>query len=260
MPTPPTDNLESVVNAARMRLNDMIAAIGGDILQDTAPFTPTVVNAAWRKQQDKLMSLGYPVLTDDIIFEDMPAALSSDASFLVYLDWTGYYNGTLNPTFALPQYMIEPIRLDERVSVVEGNFLQMDRLTRGLPLASKGPWQKFWEWHSGAGGTGNGAIWMPGTTGNFDLRIKASVYLPDFVPAATTPFQNQPVPIIRCQDSFSLYIVAEMCAARGDLDAKTIKAEADAATVILAGSHGNPGGVLSPAISIAQPSGGAPSQ
>ena len=259
MPTPPTDSLETIVNAARMRLNDMIAAIGGDILQDTAPFTPTVVNTAWRKQQDKLMSLGWPVLINEFNLYDVPPIASSDQAWQTALDWTGFYDGVLHyPALALPPGFIEPIRIDERINPGFTDFLQMDKITRGLPLVTKGPWNKFWAWQGGIQGSGSqvGTIVMPGTIGNTDLRIRFSSYQPDFVPAATTPFQNQPVPIVRCLDSFSLYIVAEMCAARGDLDAKTIKAEADAATVVLSGSHGNPGGVSSPAITPAAPAAG----
>ena len=259
MPLAPTDNLETIVNSARMRLNDMIVSVGGDIVTDNAVFTPTIVNTAWRKQQDKLSSLGFPVLTGEVVFEGLPSGLSDSAS-QTFLDWTGFFDGSaLHAAFALPQYMIEPIRLDERIAA-SGDFLQMDKLTRGLPLITKSAWNKFWEWRSGAGGAGSGAIWMPGTTGTWDVRIRASIYLPDFVPAATTPFISQPVPIVRCEDSFSLYMVAEVCAARGDLDTKTIKSEADAATATLVG-QGNPGGVSSPALTPPPPvTGGVTSQ
>lgn len=235
----PYDNLELIVNAARSRLNDMIVAVGGDILTDNAAFTATVVNNAWRRQQDRLAALEFYPLIDEVIFEGLQAS-SADPSVQTYLDWTGFFDGTaLHSAFALPQNAIVPVRLDERVNGSATDFLQMDKLTKGLPLITKGPWNKFWEWRSRTGGIGEGAIWMCGTSSAFDVRIRFASYLADFVAASMTPFASQNVPIMRCLDSFSRYIVAEICGPRGDLDTKTVVAEADAATMILAG-RGNP--------------------
>ena len=244
MPSAPYDSLELIVNAARMRLNDMIAAEGGDILTDDAVFTPTVITAAWRKQQDKLASLRFYPQFDEIVLLGIPQCASADPAVQTYIDWTGFFDGTtLFPAFALPQNAIVPTRLDERISGVT-NFLEMDPLNHALPLISKGPWNRIWEWRSRTAGAGEGAIWMVGTTGSFDLRIRFASYLPDFVPSSTTPFADQPVPIMRCLDSFSLYIVAEICGPRGDMDAKSVTAEAEAATVRLV-SRSNPS-VLNP--------------
>lgn len=236
MPTAPYDSLELIVNAARSRLNDMIVAVGGDILTDTAVFTPTVINAAWRKQQDKLASLGFYPLFDEVTYTGLQACTSPDPRIETYLDWTGFFDGSaLHAGFALPQNAIVPTRLDERIGGSTGVFFEMDKLDHALPLIAKGPWNRIWEWRSRTGGAGEGAIWLPGTTGAWDVRIRFASYLADFVPAGTIAFSLQPVPIMRCLDSFSLYIVAEVCGPRGDLDAKTVKTEAEAAMVILVG-------------------------
>jgi len=252
MATAPYDTLELVVDAARSRLNDMIVSVGGDILTDNAVFTPTVVNTAWRNQQDKLASLGFYGLIDQVIYQGLPAITNTDPSAQTWLDWTGFNNGTLNVSFVLPEDCIVPTRLDERITGSGSNFIKMDVIRSGLPLIVKGLLNKIWEWRMNATGTGVGAIWMPGTSGSFDLRIWFASYLPDFAPNETTPFSSQNVPIMRILNSFSLYIVAEVCGPRGDLDAKTVKMEADAATAELFGRE--------KALVLPPPAGGAPSQ
>ncbi len=245
MPTAPYDSLELIVNAARSRLNDMIVAVGGDILTDAAVFTPTVVNAAWRKLQDKLASLEFYPLLDEVTYQGLQACASADPGVQTFLDWTGFNDGTaLHAAFPLPQNAIVPVRLDERINGTLGLYLELDKLTHALPLIQKGPWNRIWEWRSRTAGAGEGAIWLPGTTGAWDVRIRFASYLVDFVPASTTAFNLQLVPIMRCLDPFSLYVVAEVCAPRGDLDAKTVKAEADAAATFLVG-RSNPA-VLKP--------------
>ena len=47
-PSAPYDQLEVVLFSARVRLNDAIQSIYGDILTDLAAFTPQIVNNAWR--------------------------------------------------------------------------------------------------------------------------------------------------------------------------------------------------------------------
>lgn len=51
MPSSPYDTLESVLTAARIRVNDAIKAIGGEILTDDAAFTIQTINNAWRRLQ-----------------------------------------------------------------------------------------------------------------------------------------------------------------------------------------------------------------
>ncbi len=214
----------------------MIVAVGGDILTDNAVFTPTVVNAAWRTLQDKLASVGFYAFTDQVVYQGLQAAASLDQAVQTFIDWTGFNDGTtLHAGFPLPQNAIVPMYLDERIHNSGGDFLEMDKITTQLPLVPKGPWNRIWEWRERAAAAGDGAIWMPGSTGLWDVRIRFAAYLADFVPAGTTPFVNQPVPIMRCLNPFSLYVVAEVCAPRGDMDAKTVKAEADAAATMLVG-------------------------
>ena len=59
MPTAPYDMLSAVVNTARVRLNDAIASISGDILTDNAAFTGAAINAAWRRLQELWPTTGF---------------------------------------------------------------------------------------------------------------------------------------------------------------------------------------------------------
>jgi hypothetical protein len=50
--TAPYDSLENVLNTARVRLNDAIQQLGGDIMKDSQPFTQQMANSAWRRLQE----------------------------------------------------------------------------------------------------------------------------------------------------------------------------------------------------------------
>ena len=59
MPLPPPNlapyhTLEGVLNTARVRLNDAIQQLSGDILKDSQPFTQQMANSAWLRLQQFL--------------------------------------------------------------------------------------------------------------------------------------------------------------------------------------------------------------
>ncbi len=245
-PTAPYDTLEQVVNAARMRLNDMIASVGGEVLTDTKPFTIVAINAAWRKFQEKLTSLGFLRFKNEVILFQGSLVPLSGPEATNNLDWTGFYqNGAISdPTVFLPQDFIAPIELRERNQSDNGagQFYAMDFMPSGLPLVPKTAWNKYWTWRGES-------IWLTGSQESMDLWIRYWSYAPDFVASGSTPplvvFASQPVPIMRALDPFSLYLAAEIAAPRGDLTAQTLITAADAAATILVGRE-NPS-VLPPA-------------
>lgn len=207
----PYDSLELVVNTARARLNDMIVSAGGDILTDANVFTLTVVTGAWRKLQEFLAKLGFLGVTNE-------ATLAATAGSVTQINWT------TSP--ALPSDFIVPYRMWERIASVGGNYLEMDKLVRGLPKVPAGAWNRYWEWRTGS-------IYLPGTAAAMDYIVRYGSFLPDFVASGTTAFASQPVPIMRCLDAFSLYIAAEMAGPRGDIDAAVVKQMAEEAATIL---------------------------
>jgi len=219
----PLDTLETVLNAARVRLNDAIVAIGGDVLTDNAVFTIQAINSAWRKTMHILAKMGFSALLNEVLYSTV-------------IGTQGNINWSTTPP--LPADFIVPIAMWERISGTT-NYLEMDKLTRGLPITPLGPWNKYWEWR-------NQQINFPGTTSpTMDYRVRYHCLLPDFVANGTTSFSTQNVPIIQCLDLFSLYICHEIAAGRGDLDAKSFEEAAEKAAVIMV-SRENPAVLLAP--------------
>ena len=87
MPTAPQDSLESVVNTARVRLNDAITALAGDIVTDTGVFTLTMVNAAWRRLQELLVNYGLATFNREAPLASVPAMTVADPGARVWFNW-----------------------------------------------------------------------------------------------------------------------------------------------------------------------------
>ena len=242
MATASYDSLEFCCNAARTRLNDAIASLGGDTLTDNAVFTLQIVNDAWRKLQGFLQKLGFLRFTKDLVMLALPACPGSppDPALEPYLNWNGYFDGSaLHTSPVLPPDFITPKRIDERVSGSTSAFIPMDPIVGGLPLVPKGVWNKIWDWR-------NDTIWLPGTVQPQDLHLFYYSFLADFIANTTTAFSAQKVPILRCSDAFSAYIAKEMSMARGDADYQQFIVEAEnAATALVAREN--------PAVAIQEP-------
>jgi hypothetical protein len=235
MPTAPYDVIETVLNAARVRLNDAIQALGGDILTDAQPFTLPFVNNAWRVMQNMLASLGVQRLKRQTVLMNAPPVAGADPINNVTIDWAGANDG-VTPFFlpVLPQDLIFPLKLWERQTGTTDPFIEMDQLDNGLPTVRKQQWNLSWEWK-------DDNLVLQGAVVATDIRVRYLAYLPDFTsltaggppPAGLGP--NQPVLIMRCVDAFANYLCAEVAASRGDLDAKAFEAAGDKACMILAG-------------------------
>lgn len=214
---PPYDTVEMVLQSARVRLNDAIQSINGDILTDTAAFTPQVINNAWRRLQEYLVDRGFSKFNEEIVFTAVQAWASSDPGVFVSFNWAQYSDGVNAwPGPVFPQDMISPLELYERVNGSNGIFLPMDQIFNGLPTANPGtgptardPLNRLWEYR-------NETIFMPGATGLTDLRMRYAAYAPDF---AYNGNWNTPVPIMRSLNAFAWYICGEMARPRADMDA-----------------------------------------
>jgi hypothetical protein len=224
MPTAPYDNLEQVVNTARVRLNDAIATINGDILTDAASFTLVAIIAAWRRFQETLVDLGFAALKNETVIYGVGPTTYTDLSNQVSLSWSGYFNGsTLNTSVVLPGDFIFPYDLWERPSGGSGSLQPMDQCYNGLPNVSRSVYNRIWEWREQT-------IYMPGATGSVDLRIRYAAFMADFVASGTTAFSAQPVPIMRALNPLAWFICTEIAKARGDLDAGDFETKALLAT------------------------------
>lgn len=221
----PYDTIETVINAARARINDAIVTISGQTLTDNAAFTPVMVNTAWRVLQNKLRAIGYTGfarLKDDVIISALPVSASTDPAVQNYITWTGFYDGsTTNTGKVLPSDFVSPLVLWERpnqsansLSAAQ-NFRLMDPTLNGIP--TNGPKQSRnlnWEWR-------NDQINFPGTTVVWDLRVRCLIFQADFPVSGGSIVSSTPVPIVDCLDPFSNLIAVEFCGPRGDMDAKS---------------------------------------
>lgn len=230
MPTAPYDIVEQVLQTARVRMNDAIQTLAGDVLTDTAPFTQAIVNSAWRRFQESLVDLGEVKLVSETILANLPVAASADVGVQVWLDWTGFNDGSsLNTLFVLPQDFISPMSLWERVHGGTGsaaNYQEMSQVLKGLPTFPKGTTNKMWEWRSEK-------IYMPGATVTTDLRLRYAAFAADFVTSGGVLWMNQPVPIMRSLSPLAWLICSELVRARGDGDAGWFDQKAQEATMFV---------------------------
>lgn len=176
MPAPPYDTLEAVLNLARVRLNDAIAAAGGDVFTDAQPFTQTIANQAWRKLQKFLADLGYVRITQEAVVTNIPIVTNLDPAAVMSLSWAGGFDGT-NPITSptLPPDLIQPMKIWERWTGVAASFCDppMICMLDGLPSVPKNSLNLYWEWREDG-------LYFPGSLQAEDFRIRYKAYLPDF--------------------------------------------------------------------------------
>jgi hypothetical protein len=216
------DTLTTILNMVRGRVNDELVTlqpVGGKLLKNTQVFSQQTVNSAWRAFQDVLAERGYDRLLEEVIVIGFPIVASYDPATQVWIDQTGCFDGaTMHDTPALPADFAHPLKVWERWTGQNAEFGDppMEKILDGLPSVQKTTNLRFWEWRQDK-------IFMAGSQISEDLRIRYVTYLDDFLDIEADPGPNQvvgpwftqPVPVMRCADSFSWYIAAELVAARG---------------------------------------------
>jgi len=175
-----------------------------------------------------LVDLGEVRLTSETIIANLPATVGSDPGSQVWVDWTGYNNSfSLNASFPLPQDLISPLMLWERINgSASGIFFDMSQVLKGLPTIPKGTTNKMWEWRAEK-------IYMPGATSATDLRVRYAAYLADFATVGPTQWYQQPVPIMRVLSPLAWFVCSEVAKARGDLDAGWFDQKAIESTIMV---------------------------
>ncbi len=215
-PSAPYDTLQDALNLARTRLNDAIIILGGEILTDTAAFTQTMSNGAWRKFQAFLANLGFSRFRDRIVLNDFPPVGTNDVSSECYLDWVQYFDGVSYyiPTDVdvLPQNFILPLRISERQAGSNTYFRPMQMVPDGFHSRRKNYWNSVWDWR-------DDKIYFPGSLARMDLEVEYSRYLSDFVTVGEIQWYNQPIPIMRALSPMANFICYEFAMPRGDLNA-----------------------------------------
>jgi hypothetical protein len=215
--------VDDVMNTARVRLNDAIQQLSGDILKDSQPFSQTMVNSAWLRMQQFLANLGFARLVDEVVITGLPICGNLiDPATQCWIDWTGFYDGTQIWTgFALPQRCSFPLKIWDRVTGFNSGWGEPIRnVMDGLPATFKYPRNGIFEWR-------NDRIYMPGTSIPVDLRVRFAQFFPFFQTQGNTQWYQQPVPIVGCLDSLADYICVEACDGRDDVDSQTFKSRAE---------------------------------
>lgn len=234
MATAPYPNLSDICDQARLNANDLIVSNGGQTLTNTAAFTPLYVNRGWQALQQYLLELGYRrFIVPNSVILSLPPAANEDTSLQVTLSWTGYNDGVTNyPAIVLPQSLIKPTKLAERVSGASPNigvFYDMDGPEQGItriPSIQKGTRNSLWVFDGDQ-------ISMPGSLTTTDLRVDFESFLPDF---ATSPFPGtQTANIMRCTNALAWFVVYFFSEVRGDIDAATALSNARDEAAIIAG-------------------------
>ena len=228
MPFPPANiapyfQVNDVLNTARVRLNDAIQQLSGDILKDSQPFTQQMANSAWLRMQQFLSNLGFARLIDETVITGLPICGNPiDPATQCWIGWTGFSDGTQIFTgFALPQNCSFPLKIWDRVSGYNSGWGEpLRNIMDGLPATQKYPRNGIFEWR-------NDRIYIPGTTIPVDLRVRFAQFFPFFQTQGTTQWYQQPVPIVGCLDALADYICVEACDGRDDVDSSVFKTRAE---------------------------------
>ena len=227
------DQVYQSMLAAAARLNDDIETNQpetGSILEVSEFFTQTVVNQAWQRLQELLVSLGYMTLKNETVLANLAPYEGTDPSAQPYITWSAFFDGALShSTPVLPANLIAPIEVQERVTgQAPGTFFTMDLIRGPIPAVPKTWNNRSWQWR-------NDALYLGGCTQSFDLRIIYAQYFNDFVDGASPWFYSQ-VPIMRSREALANYICSEYMMVQGKRDEAIVySASAENAAQIIVG-------------------------
>lgn len=214
--TGPYDTAEYVLNLARSIANDAALGIQGNLLSDNQPYTFPMLNAAYRDLQDELTDAGFETFPAEAELTQVPAiSVNPQPGLQVSIDYNGYNNGTQNfDSPYLPIDMVGPLRLWERQSGANAQYIPMGPANDGLPSVAQGYRFGVWEWRQDK-------IWMVGATQINDLRLRYNSILPDLVDG------DSPVLVLRSDRALAYALVAEWAGARGSPMAAALVAKAN---------------------------------
>lgn len=228
MPIPPPiavapyDTAETVLEFARVELNDAIQSIAGEVLTDTVDFTQVYFNLAYRRLQQVMADLGSVRTNGHAYLPGIPPCATTDPGSQVLLTWTYYFDGEnyyAPPNVSvLPFDMLEPLKIKQRPAGQQSSYCEINCAPNGIPSETKLQFQRHWMWREDA-------LVMTGATGAVDLEVDYIAYLADIVdnlPIVDTPWYQQQVPIVRCADALACFVAAKVGSARGDVDADAL--------------------------------------
>lgn len=223
--TNPYDTVEAVLQVARVRLNDAIQSINGEVLTDDAPFSQTIFNIAWRQSYIYLANLGDTNFIDRIELKNIPVVGNVDPASECWISWTEYWNGSASYTApVLPQDFVAPLKVFERTSGSNQSFDcgEMRLCEDGLPTVPKQIRNRLWEWRAQK-------LCFPGSQQIEDLLVRYIKRQMAFIDVGDVRWFQQPVPYPDYIDGLAWIVAAEMSEPRGDLNADSMRSKGETA-------------------------------
>lgn len=216
IPPPPPQIYEianSILNAGRARVAQEMPSLdvySGNVLDHTQATTQQFLNSAWRNFQDSCCDSGSKKFQEEIVIEGIPPTASYNPAAQSSISWFQCGDGVnFTTTPVLPSDLVTPLWMSERQTgscapFPEPDEPNMELYIDGLPRTN----QKYyfngcWEWRGEV-------IYYPGATQSVDFLIRYRKNLPDIVDVGNIRWFNQPVPMVRCQNPLSWWLVVEV--------------------------------------------------
>lgn len=240
----PRDSVNSVLNAARFRLNDKLASLypfSGKILDEYQAGTQQAFNNGYRRLQNELKDAAIELFSDEIVIIGIPPVTNFDPSSTCSMSFTEFFDGTTYQNSpVLPKNLLIPLWMSERQSGTNLPFPPVNRpnmrnYVDGLPGNGKWIFNRAWEWRGEK-------IVFPGAMQTVDFRIRFRATLPFIGDVGNLAWFQQDVPILDCGDALAWWVCYEFSVARmadGDVAegmaavAETFKENAESATTLM---------------------------
>lgn len=197
----PYPTIGDVMNLARVRVNEAVNTLSGDILTNDAVFTNTMLNGAWDWLKDRMYSSGAekPIAEGSIF--GFPARGTDDTISPAWINWTQCFDGfsdSSQPT--LPPNLIQPLSVWRRPST--GGYFQLMSLAQdGLPNCLD---SGVYDWRGDA-------MYFYAASYAQDFRIRYYAQLN----ALDVNHPERPVEMVGCKDCLSARVGFEYASARG---------------------------------------------
>jgi len=228
----PYPTVETIMNQARVRVNDASSDISGDLLTDDAPYTPTILNTAWRWLQGVAYTAGVETYRQEIVLFQIPARAVDDTAYQSFINWQGCGDGQNQfDSPAMPQDMIQPLTVWRRPSMTlnaDGSqaintspFWLMEQAIDGLPVYLN---TNVHDWRQGDG------LYFFGEDYAQDMRVRYAAYRADLDITQPTSL----VPMMMCEDALSARIAYEYTSLRGAEQAPAMKQMSEDAFQVIA--------------------------
>lgn len=227
----PYPTVETVMNQARVRVNDASTELAGDLLTDDAPYTGTILNTAWRWLQGRAYTAGVETYIQEIIIHSFPVRSIPDTSYQAFIGWQGCGDGVNQfDTPALPQDLIQPLSVwrrmamqlneDGSVPVNTAHYTLMNQAQDGLPTYLD---FNTYDWRQDG-------LYFYAASFTQDFRIRYAAY------RAALDISNPSslVPMMMCEDVMSARVAYEYANLRGAVQAPAMMQMSEDAFQIIA--------------------------